>query len=83
VRERGARERQRDERGRGDAPLRCGTPAEGLKCPNTGATSRDAYSATETVTNTSANPVLKTSERGLNAAPSGKSAPTSSVQPQT
>ena len=51
--------------------------------PRAGPLSRSANSATASTTNVTAKPRRKKCERGRNAAPSGKRAPTTSVQPQT
>ena len=60
---------------------RCGLPAKGERCPNTGAVSRSEKRKTAVTTKTNARPVRSTTEPGLKARTSGTAAPIRNVQP--
>src|SRR5205823_2781961 len=74
-------ERERDEEGDDEGSHRCGSPASGERCPNTGATSRSAKSWIETATTINAKPARSTTERGRQTSSRGNTAIAMNVHP--
>src|SRR5262249_39318595 len=73
-------ERERDAED-DEALHRCGSPASGERCPNTGATSRSQKSITASTTTASANPERSTTDRGRRTDTSCTAAVAIKVQP--
>src|SRR5436309_11794246 len=82
VGERGGRQRECDENRRRQRLRSHRAPASGDRCPKIGATLRSQKSSAATATIITANPALKTGDRGWTARPRQTAEPASSVHPR-